>query len=540
MSAAQKTFDEPSTRPQDDLQSMSALLDATPANLLFLSPSLELRHINTAALSTLQEHEAVLIELFDMEVDDLIGESLPKLHGNARSVSRFFRNPRNFPYTGPLSVGDVHVEVTVNGVWDGGGNLRGYVASWTERAAAAGDDGELQRIRAMVDNAPVNLMYADNDAVIRYVNRATVKSLRLVQAHLPVSVDELVGQSIDVFHKNPLHQRRLLGDASRLPHKAIISVGDEKLELIAEAMTDSEGRRTGTMVSWKNVTEKLAQEARSLKEQETLRHILEQVGVSADSLTTSVEALSHASAALVSNADETTMQANMASAAAEQVSVNIQTVSESTSQMTASIREISHSATDAAQVATEAVAIAEQTNSTVHSLGKSSVEIGKVIKVITSIAQQTNLLALNATIEAARAGEAGKGFAVVANEVKELAKETAKATEDISQKIEAIQADIGDAVGAIGKISEIIARINELQVTIASAVEEQTVTTNDIGRNLNEAAKGSTEIAKNISTVAQCAGETRTGVGVADEAAEALKSVAEELTKLLSTHDDNA
>jgi len=157
--------------------------------------------------------------------------------------------------------------------------------------------------------------------------------------------------------------------------------------------------------------------------------------------------------------------------------------------METSIKEISRSAADAASVATEAVTLAETTNEAVSRLGQSSSQIGKVIKVITSIAQQTNLLALNATIEAARAGEAGKGFAVVANEVKELAKETAKATEDISQRIEAIQLDSSDAVDAIAQISKIIGRINELQVTIASAVEEQTVTTSDIGRNLSEAAK---------------------------------------------------
>ena len=146
-----------------------------------------------------------------------------------------------------------------------------------------------------------------------------------------------------------------------------------------------------------------------------------------------------------------------------------------------------------------------KTNATVAKLGESSAEIGNVIKVITSIAQQTNLLALNATIEAARAGEAGKGFAVVANEVKELAKQTAKATEDISRKIEAIQNDTKGAVEAIAQIGKIINQINDIQNTIASAVEEQTATTGEISRNVAEAAKGSNEIAQNITGVAQAA-----------------------------------
>ncbi len=171
-------------------------------------------------------------------------------------------------------------------------------------------------------------------------------------------------------------------------------------------------------------------------------------------------------------------------AATEQVNRNLQTVATGAEEMSATIKEIAKNASEAARVASEAVKSAATTNATVSKLGDSSVEIGQVIKVITSIAQQTNLLALNATIEAARAGEAGKGFAVVANEVKELAKQTAKATEDISQKINAIQGDTKSAVDAIGNISGIINQINDISNTIATAVEEQSATTNEMSRNV--------------------------------------------------------
>ena len=212
---------------------------------------------------------------------------------------------------------------------------------------------------------------------------------------------------------------------------------------------------------------------------------------------------------------------------------NVQTVATGAEEMGASIKEIAKNATEAAKVAAVAVKVADKTNATVAQLGESSAEIGKVIKVITSIAGQTNLLALNATIEAARAGEAGKGFAVVANEVKELAKETAKATEDISQKIEAIQSDTHEAVQAIDQIGTIINQINEIQGTIASAVEEQTATTNEIARNIAEAAKGSTEIAKSITTVAQAAVSTNEGVANTSGAAEELARLASELHTLI-------
>jgi methyl-accepting chemotaxis protein len=249
-------------------------------------------------------------------------------------------------------------------------------------------------------------------------------------------------------------------------------------------------------------------------------------------LANSSEELGAVSTQMSSNAEETCAQANVVSAASEQVSKNVQTVATAAEEMTATIKEIAKNASEAAKVATGAVKIAGKTNDTISKLGESSEEIGKVIKVITGIAQQTNLLALNATIEAARAGEAGKGFAVVANEVKELAKETAKATEDISQKIQAIRNDTKASVDAIGQISAIINQINDISSTIASAVEEQTVTTNEMTRNITEAAKGSTEIAQNISGVATAARSTTEGAANTSRSAMELSKMSSALQSI--------
>jgi methyl-accepting chemotaxis protein len=254
----------------------------------------------------------------------------------------------------------------------------------------------------------------------------------------------------------------------------------------------------------------------------------------ASALASSAEELTAVSSQMASNAEETATQANVVSAASEEVSKNVTVVATGSEQMQASIREISKSANESAKVAKAAVGVAESTNHTIAKLGESSVEIGKVIKVITSIAQQTNLLALNATIEAARAGEAGKGFAVVANEVKELAKETAKATEEIGQKIDAIQTDTKGAVQAIGEISAIINQINDISNNIASAVEEQTVTTNEIARNVSEAAKGTEEIAKNIGGVAIAAQNTTRGATDMQKAAQSLSGMAAQLQGLVA------
>jgi len=231
----------------------------------------------------------------------------------------------------------------------------------------------------------------------------------------------------------------------------------------------------------------------------------------ASALASSSEELTAVSQQMADNAEETAMQANVVSAASEQVSKNVASVASASEQMQASIREISKNANDSARVAKNAVNVASTTTETMKKLGESSREIGNVIKVITSIAKQTNLLALNATIEAARAGEAGKGFAVVANEVKELAKQTAKATEEISQKIEAIQGVTKGAVTAIEEISTIINQINDISNSIASAVEEQTATTNEIGCSVSEAAQGINDIAKNIGGVATAARNTTEG-----------------------------
>ncbi len=274
---------------------------------------------------------------------------------------------------------------------------------------------------------------------------------------------------------------------------------------------------------------------------DNLSRVMTELTSDAKTLSSASETLSNSSQQLGANSQQTTTQAAAVSAAAEQVSQNVQTVSTATEEMSASIKEISKNASEAAEVASSAARLAGATTATMTKLSESSAEIGNVIKVITSIAEQTNLLALNATIEAARAGEAGKGFAVVANEVKELAKETAKATEDIGAKVEAIQNDAKGAVQAIDEITAVIGRINDIQNTIASAVEEQTGTTNEISRNISETAQGSSDIASNITGVANAATETQRSATASQGAADELSKLAVKLGEVVSqfTLSDN-
>jgi methyl-accepting chemotaxis protein len=264
-----------------------------------------------------------------------------------------------------------------------------------------------------------------------------------------------------------------------------------------------------------------------------LRGMIESISENAEHVATASEELSATSHQITANSEETSAQARVVSQAGEHINHNLQTIATGAEEMTATVNEIAKNAQEAARVATEAVATAEATNETVAKLGASSAEIGKVIEVITSIAQQTNLLALNATIEAARAGEAGKGFAVVANEVKELAKQTAKATEEIGHKITAIQSNTNGAVEAINSIHAVIDKISHISGVIATAVEEQSATTNEMSRNVGEAAKGAGEISQNIAGVAEAAQSTSNSVAESQKATEHLAEMSHQLRQLV-------
>ncbi|HSY92188.1 MAG TPA: methyl-accepting chemotaxis protein [Candidatus Binatus sp.] len=269
------------------------------------------------------------------------------------------------------------------------------------------------------------------------------------------------------------------------------------------------------------------------KVNDSLRTMILAITDNAQRVASASQELSVTSQQISANSEETSAQAGTVSQATQHVSQNLQSVSKGAEEMTSTIQSIADNTHEAATVASSAVKTAQDANAIVAKLGVSSGEIGEVIKVITSIAQQTNLLALNATIEAARAGEAGKGFAVVANEVKELAKQTAKATEDISRKITAIQTDTYNAVEAIGAVSGVISQISDISVTIATAVEEQSATTNEMTRNVGDAAKGSGEITQHIEGVAEAARGTSASAQESQKAASELAEMALQLHSLV-------
>jgi methyl-accepting chemotaxis protein len=418
---------------------------------------------------------------------------------------------------------DLWIQATYNPVFDLNNKPYKVVKYATdvtkETLAKLEQEQTVGRIQSMMDNMPINVMMSGIDGKILYLNPKSIETLRSIEKDLPIAVDKVVGSSFDVFHKNPAHQKRIVANDRNLPHKANIKVGKNILSLLASPIYDANKKYIGPMVTWELITERI--------------ELIENVGEASRQLAAASAELNATATQLSANAEKSTSVAHSTAAASEEVSQGVRSVATNTDEMAASIKEIARNAAEASTTSATTLKQAQQTNVTITKLGESSQEIGNVIKVISSIAQQTNLLALNATIEAARAGDAGRGFAVVANEVKELAKQTAKATEDITNKITGIQRDSSGAVEAVGAIGQTIERLNGIAGAIAASVEEQAATTSEVSRVVQESATGVQSISDNIASVSESATQTLAGATQVLSAAKTLSELANRLEELV-------
>ena len=441
----------------------------------------------------------------------------------------------------------------------------------------------------VLDNVQTNIMIADLDLRLSYLNQKALETLRNIEGEIQsvfgLGVEEILGGSIHRFHRDPQAIEVILKDPSALPRAATFTFGHVTLETRINRVHNAAGEHTGYVVGWEDVSEKMRLDREVKQASEREREQAQQLRDDVDSMLEVVQAagrgdlthevavkgdgaigqmgaglasflaelrenlsvirrnsaavaeasdnLTAVSQQMGANAEQTSTQATVVATNSKTISDSLQTIAAAVEEMTASIGEISVNAVKASEMAAEAVHVTDSTNAIIAKLGKSTSEIGDVIKLITSIAEQTNLLALNATIEAARAGEAGRGFAVVASEVKELARETAEATEEISAKIEAIQSDTEGAVDAISNISGIIKRINDIQAVIATAVEEQSATSAEMSKSITTAAEGGANISSNIDGVAEAAKDTAEGAVTSQSAAAQLAQMAAEMQELL-------
>jgi methyl-accepting chemotaxis protein len=392
----------------------------------------------------------------------------------------------------------------------------GRMAAATERLK-----GEVERAFAqgqMLEQLPTAVMVADPRAEFRitYANAETRRLLSRLEGILGTRADALVGQRADVLHRDPARVRAILADPANLPHAARIMLGPETIALRVSALTDKAGGYVGAMLTWTVVT---AQARMADDFEASVGKVARSVAAAAEGMKATAEALSEV-------ASDTGKRAVAVAAATEQASTNVQTVAASAEELAASVQEISRQVAESAAIASRAASEAEATDGTVKGLAEAAARIGDVVRLISDIAGQTNLLALNATIEAARAGEAGKGFAVVASEVKNLASQTAKATEEIAAQIAAMQGATAAAVGAIRSIGETIGRMNTIAVSIAAAVEQQGAATAEIARSVQQAAVGTAEVSANIGGVTQAVDHAGGQAAQVLEAAHALSGEA--------------
>ena len=350
----------------------------------------------------------------------------------------------------------------------------------------------------LADNLPVNILALDpQTGIITHANRTSIETLKRIREHLPKGFDpeKIIGSSFDVFHARPEHQRAIVADPKNLPWRAKIKLGPERMDLNITPVFDAQGRYVAAALTWAVITE-LSNSVDDFDRlmQQAMQGVREANGM-----------MRRGAEGVIASTREATGTATSASSGAEQTSANVQAVAAAAEELDSSIGEISRQVDQSRGITKNAVQEARETSQSVQALADASQKIGQIVSLIQNIAGQTNLLALNATIEAARAGEAGKGFAVVAQEVKNLASQTAKATEEISEQIAAIQESTQSTVSAIGRISTTIDTIDETSVAISAAVEEQAATTSEISRSVTEAATGSASVSQAMGDVAQAA-----------------------------------
>ncbi|CCG07311.1 methyl-accepting chemotaxis protein [Pararhodospirillum photometricum] len=404
---------------------------------------------------------------------------------------------------------------TVEGTQDGG--ELGTMARGLD--ALRGTVADAFRLNQMVDILPTAVMLCDPEMKISYLNEATRDIFRAMNHPRVSNPDAVIGQKVTHFHANPEFVDKILTQTDKLPYRGKFSMGGVTIENEVKAIRDRRGQVIGTMLAWKDVTEyvRLSEDFEG-----TVKAVVGVVGAAATELQASSRAMAETS-------DQTGERSTAVAAAAEQAAVNVQTVASATEELSASITEISRQVQESARIASDAVVEARRTDEMVQGLADAAQRIGEVVSLITDIASQTNLLALNATIEAARAGEMGKGFAVVAGEVKTLANQTARATDEIGTQIAGIQTETRRAVDAIQSIGGTISRINQITSGIAAAVEEQGAATREIARNVEQASQGTTEVTTSIQIVNEGAQETRHSAQQVEGAAAELAQQAGEL-----------
>lgn len=532
---------------QNELSLARAMSENSPINIMMADTDLVITYVNPASLNTLYS----LADDLPCKPDEVVGQCIDIFHENPAHQRRILSDPKNLPVRTNIRIGDQTADLLVSATYDEAGTFLGPMVTWEvitekqrlERAAAEKS--------AIVENAPINILVANLDGIITYMNPASVKTLSSIEHILPVSVDKIVGASYDIFHKNPAYQRKLLSDPRNLPIDTQIELEGEYLNLQASPLYDPSGNYVGPMVAWSLITEQVkTQQAEELRierereEQAILRANVESIlrvveaaaegdlsqRINLDSddaigkLAGGIDLMIADLRDIISQVVDSGMQfAEGASVIAENsqhLAHGAQTQSASVEQMSASIEELTRSiesvkdnageanrmAGDTSHMAQEGGNAVQKSIEAMELIKTSSEQISEIIQVISEIASQTNLLALNAAIEAARAGEHGLGFAVVADEVRKLAERSSEAAKEISSLIKESTQRVQDGATLSEQTGAALQKIISGVGSTAAKISEIATATVEQAQNANEVA-GAIQQVSNVTEQSSASSE---------------------------------